>query len=91
MDDRPWHPIVGGSCSAHAEFWNGNDLKSKLESFERERKGRPRHGRNLAAGYVAGVYDAIEYSLFCLHSEWNYSWATCECRTEIHASEPGAS
>ena len=51
---------VGGS--AHAEFWTGNDLKLKLESWERE---DDKLDGPMAAGYVVGVYDAIEYSFVC--------------------------
>ena len=50
--------------SAHAEFWTGNDLKVRLERFQRVIEGKevPDPGNEqdtLAAGYVAGVNDAV--------------------------------
>lgn len=50
---------VAAVClNAHAEFYNGNDLLSKMQSTETIERG-------LALGYVMGVFDATRSIAHC--------------------------
>ena len=62
-----WTIVLGILLSAaggfaHAEFWSGNDLKPRLENFERD-KGN--YDGATGAGYVVGVNDALHDISVC--------------------------
>jgi hypothetical protein len=48
--------------SAHAEFWSGNDLLTRIQSNEYA-------DRSLALGYVMGVFDSSRGTLHCNNIE----------------------
>ena len=50
-------PLVLVSCSAHAEFWDGNKLLQALNGNHSEQM--------MALGYVVGVADAVRSRDWC--------------------------
>jgi hypothetical protein len=49
--------VAGSSLAAHAEFWDGNILHSRLTGAQNE--------QILGLGYVIGVADALNGVVFC--------------------------
>jgi hypothetical protein len=58
--------LLAAGGSAHAGFWTGNELKARLEQYERAKADNVADvDGHTAAGYVVGVTDALDGISVC--------------------------